>query len=414
MTTKISVIITTYEPYHKYLSDCVDSIMFSDPNNVEIIIVNDSVIPVANAINRKEDEPVWGTGKARNIGANISTGECILFLDGDDTLFPQALQNLWDMYQCIKQSCGQKHIIHGNLLRGDNNKIHYISNQYRGTDIKQSPLQKPNRPYLCLIPREYHFAIGGFDESVETWEDLIYEMDMWIKGIPETHIDSVTYFYRWNEAGRRAKANIGHIHQTVKQFIYNRYKDYYDKNIINNPFKELIMCGCNKGKGTTTNKGFGITGKTATLPQITDQQEYYLEYTGTYVSRTVRGGATNIMYRFGTGSLKRKLIVDKNPEHINVVTEVHIDDARLLIQQIQKTGALYTVRVEPKGKSVSSIQANEPEYIPQTYAEYLEDMRLQQQTVQQEAVQQEAVQQEAVQSVPETSAPPRPKRTKKE
>lgn len=95
---KFSVIICVYNAPHKYLSECLDSIIEQSYENIEIIIIDDgSNNPdtlscldkyAAEYSGEKtlivKHQPNGGQGKARNTGMSIATGDYLLFLDNDD------------------------------------------------------------------------------------------------------------------------------------------------------------------------------------------------------------------------------------------------------------------------------------------------------------------------------------------
>jgi glycosyltransferase involved in cell wall biosynthesis len=101
----ISVIVPIYQ-VEKYLRKCIDSIINQTYTNLEIILVDDgsqdgcrdicdyyatqdSRIKVIHQSNQ-------GLSEARNHGLDISTGEYIGFVDGDDCVHPEMYQRLYD------------------------------------------------------------------------------------------------------------------------------------------------------------------------------------------------------------------------------------------------------------------------------------------------------------------------------
>lgn len=104
---KISVIIPCYN-IEKYIEDTIESIFSQTYKNIEIIAIDDgstdttlqrlqklSVKDKRLKIYTKENE---GVSKARNKGLDLSTGDYIYFLDGDDTIdinfFQDAMEKL--------------------------------------------------------------------------------------------------------------------------------------------------------------------------------------------------------------------------------------------------------------------------------------------------------------------------------
>lgn len=90
---RISVVIPVYN-VERYLVECVDSVLFQNYKNIEIILVDDgstdSSSLICDRIKEKSDRIVvihkqnGGLSDARNVGVQAATGEYILFLDSDD------------------------------------------------------------------------------------------------------------------------------------------------------------------------------------------------------------------------------------------------------------------------------------------------------------------------------------------
>lgn len=100
----ITVIVPVYN-VEKYLVQCVNSIVNQTYKKIEIILVDDgskdksgqlcddlsAKYSQIKTIHKKNA----GLGMARNSGLEIATGEYIAFVDSDDWIAPQALQNLY-------------------------------------------------------------------------------------------------------------------------------------------------------------------------------------------------------------------------------------------------------------------------------------------------------------------------------
>ncbi|MDV7212861.1 glycosyltransferase family 2 protein [Azotobacter beijerinckii] len=90
---KVSIIIPVYN-VEKYLAECLNSALYQDYENVEIIAINDgstdASLSILEEFHAKHQNIViksihnQGPSVARNTGLEIATGEYILFLDSDD------------------------------------------------------------------------------------------------------------------------------------------------------------------------------------------------------------------------------------------------------------------------------------------------------------------------------------------
>ena len=106
MQPKISVIIPFYN-VEKYIASCLDSVLSQSYQNIEVICVDDGGTDGSRSIVEayaRKDERIRvldldgnrGIGPARNAGMDAMTGEYFIFLDSDDLLAENALQNLCD------------------------------------------------------------------------------------------------------------------------------------------------------------------------------------------------------------------------------------------------------------------------------------------------------------------------------
>ena len=102
--SKISVLVAVYNT-EKYLRQCLDSLLGQTLDDIEIICVDDAstdsspdilreYIAADNRIKLITLKENRGQAHARNQALNISTGECIAFLDSDDYLASDALEQI--------------------------------------------------------------------------------------------------------------------------------------------------------------------------------------------------------------------------------------------------------------------------------------------------------------------------------
>ena len=106
---KLSIIIPVYN-VEKYLSKCLDSVIYPDIADYEIIVVNDgstdSSPEIAENYARRYPQLIklinkenGGLGSARNAGIAHAQGEFLVFLDSDDCLSPNAVEEMLDSLQ---------------------------------------------------------------------------------------------------------------------------------------------------------------------------------------------------------------------------------------------------------------------------------------------------------------------------
>ncbi len=103
---RFSVIVPAYK-VQAYLQECLTSVLEQSYTDLELIAVDDRSPDACGAIidefaaRDARVRPLHlpenvGLGRARNAGLEQATGDYLLFLDGDDTLTPDALQDIAD------------------------------------------------------------------------------------------------------------------------------------------------------------------------------------------------------------------------------------------------------------------------------------------------------------------------------
>lgn len=101
---KLSVVIPVYN-VEKYLKKCLDSVIYPELSDYEIIIVNDgstdSSPALCHSCAKRFPELIkvistenGGLGAARDVGIDAARGEYIVFLDSDDYLSPNAVPEM--------------------------------------------------------------------------------------------------------------------------------------------------------------------------------------------------------------------------------------------------------------------------------------------------------------------------------
>lgn len=103
---KVSVIIPVYN-VEPYIAECLDSILGQTLREIEVICVDDGSTdssPQILAEYAARDQrvktlttPNAGAYRAREAGGNRSSGKYLYFMDSDDVLEPQALEELYDL-----------------------------------------------------------------------------------------------------------------------------------------------------------------------------------------------------------------------------------------------------------------------------------------------------------------------------
>ena len=194
----ISIIVPVYNA-EKYIKKCMDSLVKQSKKELEFIIVNDgSTDHSEKIIQSYQDARIkyfknknQGIGKTRNFGIKEATGEYITFLDSDDYLPNDAIDNLYKLAQKNKLD----------LVVSD----YYVDNKnIKSEKIKSFPItnvkKNPNlifdinlAPWNKLYKKELIENIK-FEENLK-YEDAPFVIESIIKAKRIGKLDKETYYY---------------------------------------------------------------------------------------------------------------------------------------------------------------------------------------------------------------------------
>jgi glycosyltransferase involved in cell wall biosynthesis len=213
-TMIFSIIVPVYN-IEKYLMQCVDSILCSTINDMEVILVNDGSSDESYQIcdnYEKRDNRITvihqengGLSAARNSGIKIAKGEYLLFVDGDDWIDASVLVQLETM---IKKSPNPLDVVFLEIVKsfpngtqqpmGDGYNVELINGKDKKTVMNHlANLSKyPGSACAKCIRRELIisnnllFENGLLSEDID-WTVLLYRLAQTFGYIPQPY-----YFYR--------------------------------------------------------------------------------------------------------------------------------------------------------------------------------------------------------------------------
>lgn len=177
----VSVLMTAYNR-EQFIGDAIQSVLASTYQNWELIIVDDASVDrtatIAKIFAEKDkrvkvyvNENNLGDYPNRNKAAEYATGKYLKYVDSDDTIFPEALQNMvrameefpqaeWGMgsevYEVTEPIC---------LSHREAYEMHYFD--------------KPvffASPGMAIISKKAFTAVGGFRV-----QRMVSDFDMWHK-----------------------------------------------------------------------------------------------------------------------------------------------------------------------------------------------------------------------------------------
>lgn len=333
----VSIIIPVGPEHTKLLVDALDSVMAQTCPSWEVIVVYDNSEPLpvetfpwarfiyASGTDRLLPQCV-GAGAARNVGLRAARAPLALFLDGDDVLRPNALEQMLSQYAAeggyvycdIVAILADSHIV--DVATQDWRQLKVLD---RGGRVEE-PVIVPaaewgqeeflrsgydGRPgahsVTALVATVDALGVGGFDEKMTALEDWEFYMRFAASGITGHLIREPLLIYRIHTGTRREGRHANQ--KELEAVIRKRYIPFITG--------DMPMCSCGSGGGGVSTQmvaSMAIAGMLPpefetfspgleTLQQYLDAgQMVRVRYTGdSYGAITYRGKVTRTSYRAG-------------------------------------------------------------------------------------------------------------------
>lgn len=173
MQVNVSVLITCHNK-EAYLDECVSSVIRQTKSPKEIIVVHDEC---ENPMHHAKVTSIMlptnlGVCKARDVAFRYSTGELILFLDGDDIMSPDYIEKM-----VLKIADG------ADIAYPD---IYFFGDPGESLTISPEPLQLSLIAEMKKLPivvtsmmkREVYSSLGGFSNF-----PVLEDMDFWLRAM---------------------------------------------------------------------------------------------------------------------------------------------------------------------------------------------------------------------------------------
>lgn len=200
---KISVIIPVYNS-STYLRKCLDSVVNQTLKDIEIIVINDGSTDDSKNIIEEYlckykniifiDQENKGIGKTRNIGIKKATGEYITFIDSDDYIKENMLE---EYYKYAK-----KHnfdLVIGSYIKKINNKeIIFENNKFKTGNVKTTPqilYLIEYGPWAKLYKREMLINNNIYFDEKRKYEDMPFVSKALLKSKLIGQITEPYYYY---------------------------------------------------------------------------------------------------------------------------------------------------------------------------------------------------------------------------
>lgn len=222
MIADLSIIVTNYNKPHKQLTECMDSIREQTVPPKEVILIDDcSDDPRAHAIATSIILPKnVGVAEARDVGVKMSNGRLLLFVDADDKLAPDFVQ------QCGKV-IGNVDIAYTNLLLFGNIEKNKLIEAPKRLLAKHLYPKKCYIRVTSMMHRKVYEGLHGF-RKFPVFEDWDFWLRAMCKGYTFARANTLLW-YRQSMKSRNRLAREDKL--TVISEITAPYKIKDDKLI---------------------------------------------------------------------------------------------------------------------------------------------------------------------------------------
>lgn len=250
---KISIIIPVYNS-ETTLHQCVDSILYQDYKDFEVLLIDDGSKDKSPAIcdeYTEKDNRVkvfhkqnGGVSSARNLGLDYAKGDWITFVDSDDHVESNYLVDLTSIQSDLV--IVGVHTFREALAREYYIYKYYISQSFEGKDLSLF-LKKHISSLILRVPwaKFYKKKIIGsfrFHEDMKIAEDSCFVMDCLCNVSSIITLNTGTYYFRLSPSPARIKYTVS-VDYAVKSlgYLYDSYSVLdYKFNIGHSAFLSFI------------------------------------------------------------------------------------------------------------------------------------------------------------------------------
>ena len=248
--SKISIIIPAYN-VEKYISRCIDSVLKQTYSNLEIILVDDGSKDKSGHIcdiYKEKDSRIkvihkenGGLSDARNYGIREAQGEYIVFIDSDDYVDSNYIEELYNLV--IKDNVDMA--ITSHKIIGKKVKFKYEKSKFK--ELKEKILDRMlydedidvsawGKIYNKKLFKNVEFPKGRLYEDAATFYKLVDQCDY----ISVNNIPTYNYVIRSNSISQNSfsikKMDLIKSTEEMTEFIKNKYP-----NLINGCKRRLMF-----------------------------------------------------------------------------------------------------------------------------------------------------------------------------
>lgn len=253
MLPKVSVIIPCYN-IEQHLPKCIESILIQSFDDFELILINDGSTDDTKVVcesHAKQDSRIKvfhqenaGVSAARNLGLQHATGDLLIFIDGDDYIKNDYIEQLVNNY--VKGNwpiCGMINVRNENPIC--NKDFQNLLDIYPERMISKSNFMDLLKYYSFSSPcaRIYSAKIIKdhelkFDPKITYQEDLLFNLE-YVQFIEKvTLLDYFGYYYieHMTSSSGRFHQNFNHV-----DLLFQKLNNFVRSKDDTNTLKEFIL-----------------------------------------------------------------------------------------------------------------------------------------------------------------------------
>lgn len=184
---EISVVIPVYN-VEKYLKQCIDSVVNQTFKDIEIICIDDgssdSSLDILNEYAKKDDrfkiltQENKGPSYTRNRGIDTARGKYLYFMDSDDYIEPESLEELYDIAETNSTDCIIFKMINFDDETGEKYTTEYYEMEFLSELVGDNVFSHSDikgEIYLIAVSPQGKFFNLDFIRNIKFPEDVIFE-----------------------------------------------------------------------------------------------------------------------------------------------------------------------------------------------------------------------------------------------
>ena len=237
-----SIIIPSYNRTH-VVKRVIDSVLNQYFEDFEIIVVDDGSTDDTkkNVLSIDDKRIIYkyqenkGVCSARNYGAKIALGDYLIFLDSDDFVEKNWLEDFHNEF--VSSSCDIVYCNVKMILPNGSIKLIEATNPYG--IVKENSVKGTDLTGSWVVKKEAFSLVGMYDENIKFGENNELRLRFKDKKLQIGIVDKYNFIYNASEAGGGKN-----YHNKLNSILYilDKHKEYYNQNtnskkrfLFNNP-----------------------------------------------------------------------------------------------------------------------------------------------------------------------------------